>query len=165
MYLNTKQDYLNINDDSEYQKLLDGEYRWQDTGPVAGVGTVDTTHKVVRSESMGVKSINQWQWTPDPVCRMYELGFTRDEILALSGLVDPGNSPKEWTPYEPPELSWADIKAQREVLFGKHERKLDAWRLTTYTEREAVLAYIQLLRDIPQTYATPDDVIWPTEPE
>ena len=164
MYLNTKQDYLNINDESEYRKLLDGEYRWQDTGPVAGIGVVDTTRKVVRSETMGVKSVNQFEWMPDPGCRMYELGFTRGEILALSGLVDPGNSPKEWTPYEPPELTWADIKAQRKVLFSDCDWTQLADAPLTFTEKEAWQDYRQLLRDIPQTYATPEEVIWPEEP-
>lgn len=64
----------------------------------------------------------------------------------------------------PDENKWNLIKQHREELLRKHERKLDTWRLTTFTDREAVLAYIQLLRDIPQTYATPDEVIWPEEP-
>lgn len=63
-----------------------------------------------------------------------------------------------------PGPSWADIKAQRKVLFADCDWTQLADAPLTFTEKEAWADYRQLLRDIPQTYATPDEVIWPTEP-
>lgn len=161
MYLNTKQDYLNVKDDAEYRKLLDGEYRWMDTGAVVGAGIVDATHKVVRSEMMGIKTVNQFEWMPDPGCRMYALGFTRAEVLELTGWTDPGHEPKEWTPYEPPEKTWDDIRTQRNSLMASCDWTQLPDAVLTFTERQLWQDYRQLLRDIPQSFTTPDAVIWP----
>ncbi len=169
MYLNTKQDFLyakaNYPDwQDEYQKLLDGEYRWMDTGPIEGAGIVDATHKVVRSEMMGVKTVNQFEWMPDPGCRMYALGFTRAEVLELTGRTDPGHEPTEWTPYEPPEKTWDDIRTQRNALILACDWTQANDAVLTFTERAAWQDYRQALRDIPQVYATPEAVIWPEKP-
>ena len=164
MYLNTKQDYLNVNDDSEYRKLLDGEYRWMDTGAVVGAGTIDATHKVIRSEMMGVKTVNQYEWMPDPGCRMYEIGFTRAEILTLTGWADPGHEPKEWTPYEPPAKTWDDIRVERNTLMSACDWTQLPDAVLTFDRRQDWQDYRQALRDIPQIYATPDVVIWPAKP-
>lgn len=61
-------------------------------------------------------------------------------------------------------LPWGPTRNKRNELIAKQEWKLTSWALTTFTEKEAVLAYIQLLRDIPQSFTTPDAVVWPEKP-
>jgi len=169
MYLNTKQDFLyakaNYPDwQDEYQKLLDGEYRWSDTGPIVGAGINGATHKVVKSEMMGVKTVNQFEWMPDPGCRMYALGFTRAEVLELTGWADPGHAPKEWAPYEPPVLTWDDIRVQRNTLMTDCDWTQLNDAVLTFTVRQLWQDYRQALRDIPQSFTTPDAVVWPEKP-
>lgn len=169
MYLNTKQDYLYAKENypdwqEEYQKLLNGEYRWMDTGLVVGNGIIDATHKTVRSEMMGIKTVNQWEWTTDPGCRMYEIGFTRDEVSSLSGLSKDIPSPSQWTPYEPPEKTWDDIKTTRNTLLALCDWTQLTDAVLTLAEQTVWQDYRQTLRDIPQDFTGPDDVIFPVSP-
>jgi hypothetical protein len=169
MYLNAKQDlqYAKENNpewELEYKKLLDGEYRWINTGQILGTGIVDATHKIVKTEVMGITTINQFEWMPDPWCRMYEIRATRAEILELTGWDDPGIAPKEWTPGFPPALTWDDIRTQRNTLMAACDWTQLPDAVLTFTERQLWQDYRQALRDIPQIYATPDAVIWPEKP-
>lgn len=61
-----------------------------------------------------------------------------------------------------PPLSWEQIRGVRNILL----QKSDYTQLPDFpAEKKTEWAtYRQLLRDIPQTYATPQEVIWPKEP-
>jgi len=58
--------------------------------------------------------------------------------------------------------TWADIRATRDYLLAQSD-----WQITLATEKgmavpQEVLNYRQALRDIPQTFETPEAVIFPT---
>jgi len=63
--------------------------------------------------------------------------------------------------YQYPDLTWSDIRATRNNLLAASDWRAmpdapamsDAWTL-----------YRQALRDIPATYSSPSDVVWPVEP-
>ncbi|EII3108127.1 phage tail assembly chaperone [Vibrio parahaemolyticus] len=59
---------------------------------------------------------------------------------------------------------WSDIRVQRDARMAEVD-----WTQTLDCplpdEKKAEFAdYRQALRDIPQTYSNPDDVVWPTKP-
>ncbi len=62
------------------------------------------------------------------------------------------------------DMKWSEIRKERDALIAETD-----WTQTgdtpISTEKKAEFAaYRQLLRDIPQTYSNPDDVIWPEKP-
>lgn len=63
------------------------------------------------------------------------------------------------------EEQWQNVKAQRNALLKEcdwtqlHDAPLTAEKKAEYQ------AYRQQLRDIPQTYSTPDEVVFPAEPK
>ena len=59
-----------------------------------------------------------------------------------------------------PALTWADIRSERDDLLGK----TDWWAVADRTMSASEAAYRQALRDVPQTFASPADVVWPTKP-
>ena len=73
----------------------------------------------------------------------------------------------EWaktnTTEEADGLSWNDIRLKRDGILKETD-----WTMTTGSSVDQAqwAAYIQNLRDLPQTYSgkTPDDVVWPTQP-
>lgn len=61
----------------------------------------------------------------------------------------------------PAAITWKTIRLMRQ---GKL-RKSDYTQMPDYPgDKQAWAEYRQALRDLPQTYATPADVIWPTPP-
>jgi hypothetical protein len=62
--------------------------------------------------------------------------------------------------YTPPAITWADIRSKRDGLLAATD-----WQAgTDVTMTDAQKAYRQALRDVPQTFANPEDVVWPTKP-
>lgn len=70
-----------------------------------------------------------------------------------------------FTPPTPPELTWDDIRSKRDGLLIASDWTQIADAPLTTEQKAAWATYRQALRDLPQTYETPDDVIWPTQPE
>lgn len=61
-----------------------------------------------------------------------------------------------------PPLTWENIRLKRDrKLKNSDQTQLPDFPAAKKTEWAT---YRQALRDIPQTYATPEEVIWPTEP-
>lgn len=62
------------------------------------------------------------------------------------------------------EVIWEPVRLKRDRLI----RDTDWTQMTdaplTPEKKAEFLAYRQALRDIPQTYSNPDDVVWPTKP-
>lgn len=61
-----------------------------------------------------------------------------------------------------PAVTWADIRAKRDYLLSQSD-----WHITYATEKgtaipQNVLDYRQALRDIPQNFATPEEVVFPS---
>ena len=60
--------------------------------------------------------------------------------------------------YVAPEKTWAEIRGERDALL--HDS--DWMAMADRTISEAQTAYRQALRDIPQDFADPAAVVWPT---
>ena len=58
------------------------------------------------------------------------------------------------------EEKWQNIRTERDIWL----QKTDYLAMSDNTMSDAMKTYRQQLRDIPQTYTNPDDVVWPTKP-
>ena len=59
---------------------------------------------------------------------------------------------------------WAQVRAERDRLLADCDWTQVADAPLTAAEKQAWADYRQTLRDIPQDFATPDDVVWPEQP-
>jgi hypothetical protein len=62
--------------------------------------------------------------------------------------------------YAPPAPTWIGIRSERDGLLAA----TDWWAVSDRAMSAAEAAYRQALRDIPQTFSSPADVVWPTKP-
>jgi hypothetical protein len=64
------------------------------------------------------------------------------------------------------EAEWARVRQLRDQKLSASDiyTLSDRWETLTPEQQSAWATYRQELRDIPQTYSDPADVIWPTEP-
>jgi hypothetical protein len=62
------------------------------------------------------------------------------------------------------DLAWKQVRAERDRLLSVCDWTQVADAPLAADEREAWADYRQALRDVPQDFATPDDVVWPTAP-
>jgi hypothetical protein len=62
--------------------------------------------------------------------------------------------------YVPPAPTWAGIRGERDNLLAA----TDWWAVSDRNMSAAEAAYRQSLRDVPQTFSSPADVVWPTKP-
>jgi ABC-type glycerol-3-phosphate transport system substrate-binding protein len=83
----------------------------------------------------------------------------RDYQEYLAWLAE-GNTPN---PYTPPTPTWEQIRSQRDQLLK--ETDWVGLKDVVITNEQAWLDYRQALRDIPQNFTNPEDVVWPTKPE
>tara|TARA_Y100001956_G_C3944475_1_gene109996 strand:- start:138 stop:434 length:297 start_codon:yes stop_codon:yes gene_type:complete len=60
--------------------------------------------------------------------------------------------------------NWAQIRAKRDKLISETDWTQVADVQLSEEKKSEFAAYRQELRDLPQTYANPDDVIWPVKP-
>lgn len=65
-------------------------------------------------------------------------------------------------PYVPPSPTWTEIRGKREMLLKESDWM--AFPDVNHTNKEAWLDYRQALRDIPQNFTNPEDVVWPQKP-
>jgi hypothetical protein len=64
-------------------------------------------------------------------------------------------------PYTEPPVTWNTIRSKRDQLI----RDTDWTMIPGATVDQAQwAAYRQILRDLPQTYTNPEDVVWPVQP-
>lgn len=59
-----------------------------------------------------------------------------------------------------PAPTWASVRGERDALLAA----TDWWAGTDVTMTDPQKAYRQALRDVPQTFSNPEDVVWPTKP-
>lgn len=83
----------------------------------------------------------------------------KDYVLFLQEVKD-GVAKLEPYKYTP---TWEDIRAERDLLLKECDWATlpDA---TPKPNKEAWLNYRDALKNIPQTFATPDSVVWPQKP-
>jgi len=66
----------------------------------------------------------------------------------------------EILPYAPPAKTWNKIRWERDRLIAE----TDWWALSDKTLTPEQTAYRKALRDVPQDFDSPSDVVWPTKP-
>ena len=60
--------------------------------------------------------------------------------------------------------TWERIRSKRDALLKDSDWSV-AGDATPKPSKEAWLTYRQALRDLPQSFETPEEVVWPTKPE
>ena len=61
-------------------------------------------------------------------------------------------------------LNWEQIRSKRDALLKDSDWSV-AGDATPKPSKESWLTYRQALRDLPQSFETPEEVVWPTKPE
>ena len=86
---------------------------------------------------------------------LFEINSNNKSIIIVNGNIDLEEKP-------PFVMTWEVIREQRNFLL----KETDYTQLPDFPEakKSQWTTYRQALRDIPQTYATPQEVIWPTPP-
>jgi hypothetical protein len=103
--------------------------------------------------------------TGDTILRLADNAFipqdpANTDYAAYLRWLEEGNEP---LPLEQAPLTWDDIRTKRDQLI----RESDWTMVQDATVNQAAWAqYRQILRDLPQTYASvsPDKVVWPEQP-
>ena len=78
----------------------------------------------------------------------------------LESIPEPEPAPE---PEPEPPLTWDQIRSQRNHLLSQTD-----WIFApdvTLKNKEAWLTYRQALRDLPQSFSSPEEVVWPNKPE
>lgn len=87
-----------------------------------------------------------------------------------NGTAIESDNPSDWG------VTWAQVSAKKDELVAaepmrllrvERDRKLaetDWWAMSDRTMTNAQTTYRQALRDIPASYSSLDDVVWPTKP-
>lgn len=97
--------------------------------------------------------------------------FLSESCVEITGMYPKPGLGVGWTyvdgqfvPPPVPPLTWDDIRIERDNLLAASDwTRMDDAPLTT-EQRDAWAAYRQALRDIPQTFTDPNEVVWPTAP-
>ena len=61
-------------------------------------------------------------------------------------------------------ITWEQIRSQRDALLKDSDWAV-AGDATPKPSKEAWLTYRQTLRDLPQSFSSPEEIIWPNKPE
>jgi hypothetical protein len=61
------------------------------------------------------------------------------------------------------EMQWRQIRNQRDELLKQSDLLvlIDKWETLTEERKQEIRVYRQALRDIPQSFESPEDVVWP----
>lgn len=62
------------------------------------------------------------------------------------------------------ELSWGDIRIKRDIKLSQCDWTVLYDSPLTEEKKQEWITYRQQLRDVPENFPTPMDVIWPTPP-
>lgn len=117
------------------------------------------TPEGIMQESVGIAFCRSLYGTDTAWAQTYPEGFPRQNYAGIGYRYDPIAQV-----FLPPVPTWDDIRAERDrrMLVCDWTQLPDA--VLTFTEKGAWADYRQALRDVPQTYPTPDAVIWPEVP-
>jgi hypothetical protein len=91
------------------------------------------------------------------------------EDIPLPPAPEPEPEPEPVLPEPEPEpapepLTWDTIRAQRNFLLSQSDWTQLADAPLTAEQKTAWTVYRQALRDVPSSFATPEEVVWPTAP-
>lgn len=89
------------------------------------------------------------------------------DILAIEPLGPVNPSSEQISAPEKPtsqSLTWDSIRAQRNQLLTQSDWTQLADAPLTQEQKNAWVAYRQALRDVPLSFSTPEEVVWPATP-
>lgn len=91
-------------------------------------------------------------------------GFVKVHGSIVCGMVHDGTDSyaKKSFSAPAPELTWNDIRITRDALLSRSD-----WTQLSdspHYQDDAWVSYRQSLRDITDTFGSPDDVVWPSSP-
>ncbi len=123
---------------SNFYVLTDAELRkhgWLPVEERTHDGTLDVGYHVQSDKVLFIKSIE-----PDPA-----IVSSEKETL---------------------ESAWAGIRYERDVLLAESDKYVlfDIYEKFSSEKQQQIKIYRQQLRDIPQTYLSPEQLVWPTKP-
>jgi hypothetical protein len=60
-------------------------------------------------------------------------------------------------------MAWSQVRSQRDEKLKNSDLfvLIDRWELLTEERKQEIRVYRQTLRDVPQSFETPEDVVWP----
>ena len=130
-------------------------YTFDDSGVFAGI---DTAFESWDLNGVFLLPANSTEEEPPAIAEGYfakwnGLEWQLESVPTPEVIVEP----------EPEPITWDQIRSQRNYLIS-----LTDWIFApdiVLTNKEAWLTYRQALRDVPQNYSAPEEVVWPTTPE
>lgn len=89
--------------------------------------------------------------------------ITGSNIVILEDSVQETVLTRDETPEEKEQKAWKLIREERDKLLKETDLYVlsDRWAVLEDIERDKLTIYRQALRDLPQTYNSSNDVIWP----
>lgn len=87
----------------------------------------------------------------------YQTMTNGKELLVVDGKVT-------FQDIAPPAITWEEIRAQRNMLLNNSDYTQMPDAELTEEQKAAWIAYRKELRRVPESYDSPDKVIWPTPP-
>lgn len=90
--------------------------------------------------------------------------ITGSNIVILEDVVQETEFTRDETSEEKEQRAWKLIREERDKLLKETDLYVlsDRWAVLEDSERDKLTLYRQALRDLPQTYNSSNDVIWPT---
>ncbi len=115
--------------------------------------------------------VTEWVLRGEPTSESeFNSMFRKVTGADASGSAIESDNPSDWG------VTWAQVSAKKDELVAaepmrllrvERDRKLaetDWWAVSDRTMTDAQTTYRQALRDIPASYSSLDDVVWPTKP-
>ena len=115
--------------------------------------------------------VTEWVLRGEPTSESeFNSMFRKVTGADASGTAIESDNPSDWG------VTWAQVSAKKDELVAaepmrllrvERDRKLadtDWWAMSDRTMTDAQTTYRQALRDIPASYSSLDDVVWPTKP-
>jgi hypothetical protein len=104
--------------------------------------------------------------TPPPFFNSDQQAVWRNEAWSVEEILqpEPEPEPKPEPEPEPAPLTWDDIRSVRNGVLTQCDWTQLADAPLTTEQRAAWASYRQQIRAVPQTFETPEAVVWPSQP-
>ena len=123
------------------------------------------------STALSSLGVTEWVLRGEPTSETeFNEMFRKVTGADANGSAIESDSPSDWG------VTWTQVSAKKDELVAaepmrllreERDRKLadtDWWATSDRTMTDAQTTYRQALRDVPASYSSLDDVVWPTKP-
>jgi len=123
------------------------------------------------STALSSLGVTEWVLRGEPTSETeFNEMFRKVTGADANGSAIESDSPSDWG------VTWSQVSAKKDelvaaepmrLLRAERDRKLadtDWWATSDRTMTDAQTTYRQALRDVPASYSSLDDVVWPTKP-